>query len=107
MKYITASINYFLNFHKGLVNIVLHVIGFLGIFYSIAVLDWKMFTLFLVIVEVGHFYNHLAGIERYDFRPQVVFWRLVIFIAVILTFFLISKSIFDSNPGLIDKFNFA
>ena len=90
---IKQAINHFMNFHKGAVNIVLHIIGFAGIFYSIYKLNWAMFGIFLVILEAGHVYNHFIGVEPYDFRPKVFFWRIVIFIAVVMIFFLVTKYI--------------
>ena len=89
IKYITDGINHFIHFHKGVVNILLHIVGFAGIFYSIFKLDWKMFAVFLVIVEVGHFYNHITGIEDYDMGPKVLFWRVAIFLLLITTLYLV------------------
>lgn len=93
---IKSAISHFLHFHKGVVNILLHIVGFAGLFYSIYKLDWFLFGIFLIVVEVGHIYNHLVGVERYDFRPRVLFWRVTIFVGVVLIFFLISRYIFTS-----------
>ncbi len=41
---IKKAINHFLNFHKGAVNIILHVIGIVGFFYSIYKLNWLLFA---------------------------------------------------------------
>ena len=84
------AIYYFLGFHKGAVNIVLHVIGFVGMFYSISKLDLVLFTIFLVMLESGHAYNHFAKIKSYDFRPHVLFWRLFIFILVVFLFYILT-----------------
>ncbi|TSC77642.1 MAG: hypothetical protein G01um101424_265 [Parcubacteria group bacterium Gr01-1014_24] len=88
---IKQAINHFLHFHKGKVNIVLHILGFLGVFYSIYKLNWVMLAIFIVIVEIGHIYNHFIGIEKYDFRPRIIFWRVIIFILVLVAFFFISQ----------------
>ena len=90
---IKKAINHFLDFHKGLVNIILHIIGFAGLFYSIYILNWILFAVFLLVVEIGHVYNHITGIKRYDFRLNVIFWRVVIFIAVVAAFYFTSKLI--------------
>ena len=92
MNYLNASFNHFTKFHKGTVNIVLHIVGFLGIFYSIFKLDWKLFALALVVLETGHVYNHFTGIEKYDMRPKVLFWRAVIFLALVVGLYLIRIS---------------
>ena len=88
---IKNAIKFFINFHKGFVNILLHIIGFLIIFYSIYKFNWLLFTLGLVILEFGHFYNHLAKIEPYDFRPKIIIYRIAVFIVIVLIFFFISK----------------
>ena len=76
------AVAHFLDFHHGWVNIVLHVVGFAGLFYSIYRSDGALFAVFLVIVELGHFYNHVAGIKPYDLRPWVILWRVTAFSAV-------------------------
>lgn len=81
---------HFFDFHSGTVNIILHVVGFAGLFYSIYVLNWVLFAIFLVVVEIGHVYNHVVGIKPYDFRPRVLFWRVFIFILVILLFYFLT-----------------
>lgn len=86
---IKKVISHFLDFHRGFVNIGLHIIGFAGLFYSIYKLDWLLFSLFLIVLESGHFYNHLAGIKKYDFRLEVFFWRAFIFIVVVVLFYLL------------------
>lgn len=79
------AVAHFVDFHTGTVNVVLHVIGFAGLFYSIHRLDWRLFVTFLVIVELGHVYNHVAGIKPYDTRPLIVLWRMSAFTAVVTT----------------------
>ncbi len=41
---IKKAVNHFIDFHKGTINIILHVIGFIGIFYSIYILNWILFA---------------------------------------------------------------
>lgn len=89
--FIRNAINHFLDFHKGTVNIILHLIGFAGIFYSIYKLDWLLFALSFIVVEIGHVYNHYTGIKKYDVRPMVIFWRLIIFLSVVALFYFITK----------------
>lgn len=90
--FIKYAIKHFLDFHKGSVNVILHTIGFAGIFYGIYKLDWLLFALSFVVVEIGHVYNHFAGIKKYDFRLKVIVWRLLIFLTVITIFYFISNS---------------
>ena len=88
---IKKAINHFLDFHSGYVNIILHIVGFAGFFYSVYKLDWILFSVFLIVVEIGHIYNHIAGIKKYDFRLKVNFWRILVFIAVVAIFYFTSK----------------
>ncbi len=90
---IKKAINHFLDFHKGTVNIVLHVIGFAGLFYSIYKLSWILFAFFLIVLELGHIYNHIAGIKKYDLRLKVNFWRVIIFIFVVVAFYFFGRFI--------------
>jgi len=85
------ALNHFLDFHRGSINIILHIIGFAGIFYSLYKLDWLLFAVFLVIVEAGHIYNHIVGIKKYDIRPGVIFWRVLIFLTVVVSFYLLNR----------------
>ena len=93
MNYLNASFKHFTKFHKGTVNIVLHVVGFLGIFYSIFRLNCELFALSLIVLELGHVYNHVVGIEKYDTRPKVLLWRAVIFLALVVGLYLIRTNI--------------
>lgn len=87
MNMFKKAITHFFEFHQGVVNVVGHIIGFLGIFYSIYTLDWILFAVFLVVLEFGHVYNHVAGIKKYDFRPHVAFWRVVLFVFAVVFFY--------------------
>ena len=88
---IKKAINHFIGFHKGSVNIILHIVGFTGLFYSIYKLNWILFALFLLVVEIGHVYNHIFGIKKYDFRLKVTIWRILIFVIVVALFYFASK----------------
>ena len=87
MNYLTQAKNFFLNFHKGKVIIVLHVIGFVLVFVSVYMLDYILFALSLIVLESGHVYNHIRKIKPYDFRPRTLFWRIVSFAALVLVFY--------------------
>jgi hypothetical protein len=89
MMFLKKAIQHFLEFHKGNVNIILHVIGFVGIFYSIWKLNWIMFAVSFVVVEAGHVYNHFVGLKKYDFRAEVIFWRILVFVLLLLSFYLL------------------
>lgn len=91
MNTIAKAVNFFGDFHKGAVNRLAHIIGFAGLFYSVYKVDWKLFAVFLVILEGGHVYNHFVGIKPYDFRLKVTFWRVSIFLAVVGAFYLFSE----------------
>ena len=84
LRSIQSGILFFIHFHKGAVNIVLHIAGFLLLFYSLFIVDWKLFATSIIIIEVGHVYNHIAKIEPYDFRPKVCFWRVIIFLLLVI-----------------------
>lgn len=72
-RWMKNAVNHFVDFHKGAVNIILHLIGFAGLFYSIYRLNWILFTASFIVVEAGHVYNHITGLKKYDFRLSVTF----------------------------------
>ncbi len=88
---IKKAVNHFIDFHKGTINIILHVIGFIGIFYSIYILNWILFAFSFIVVEIGHIYNHLKGLKKYDFRLHVIFWRLLVFLVIVTVFYFVSS----------------
>ena len=61
---------FFVHFHQGVVNILLHAIGFFVCFYALWQQDILLFALGVVMLESGHIYNHFAGLQKYDFRFQ-------------------------------------
>jgi hypothetical protein len=91
--FLKNAITHFLEFHKGAVNITLHLIGFAGLFYSVYKLDWMLFALFFIILEAGHVFNHFNGIKRYDFRLKTICWRLLIFLAVVVAFYFLCNTL--------------
>ena len=85
------ALTHFIRFHKGTVNIALHIVGFAGVFYSIQILNWLLFAFSLMVVESGHVYNHFAGIKSYESSRQINFWRVTTFLILVAVFYLISK----------------
>ncbi len=81
------AVSHFFNFHKGAVNIALHVVGFLLLIYSLVVSNRLLFGTSLIVIELGHVYNHYMGIEAYDTRPKIIFWRVSIFCALVVLFY--------------------
>ena len=64
-KFIKDSEFFFTDFHKGMVNIILHVISFSVMFYGLAVKDTLLVILGLgVINELGHIYNYFILFRR-------------------------------------------
>lgn len=84
---IKYAVKHFLEFHKGTLNIILHVIGFVGIFYSVYKLDWMIFGLSFIVLEIGHVYNHFIGIKKYDLRLRVICIRLLFFAILVGVFY--------------------
>lgn len=91
---IAQALRFFFRFHQGVVNIVLHVLGFIVCGYSIWQLDLKVFIASLLILESGHIYNHVTGIQQYDLRPKVFFWRALIFGLLVCAFYFFKNIIF-------------
>ena len=90
IKVIKEATGHFLEFHKGALNIVCHIIGIAGLFYSIYKLNWFLFAVSLLLLEAGHIYNHFAGIKAYDLRPKVFFWRIFLFLVLVGLFYMIT-----------------
>ena len=88
---IQKAINHFVEFHKGWINILLHILGFAGIFYSVYRLSWLMFAVSFVVLESGHWYNHFIGKQKYESNLKVNAWRLVIFILAVIAMYWISR----------------
>lgn len=88
---IKNAVAYFSEFHKGAVNQIVHVVGFAGVFYSIYGRNVLLFSVSVVALESGHIYNHVAGIKKYDFRPRIIFSRLVVFGALCIAFFWLAQ----------------
>lgn len=90
IKIIKKATGHFLEFHQGTLNIICHIVGFAGLFYSIYKLNWLWFAVSLVLLEAGHIYNHFAGIRAYDLRPKVTFWRIFLFVVLVGFFYMIT-----------------
>ena len=90
MQAIRKAVSHFLDFHQGTVNIIVHIIGFVILFSSIYILDWKTFALSIIVLESGHLYNHFRGIRPYNFRIGVLLWRTFLFALLVALFYLIS-----------------
>ena len=86
---IKDAIKHFTDFHTGTLNIILHILGFAGIFYSIYRSDWILFAAFLIILESGHIYNHLTGIKKYESSLKVNVWRTIVFFGLVAAFYFI------------------
>ena len=64
-KFIKDSKFFFTDFHRGAVNIILHIISFSVMFYGLATKDTLLFILGIgVINEFGHIYNYLVRSHR-------------------------------------------
>ena len=80
MNIFSPALSHFLLFHKGLVNVLLHLFGFIGIGLSLVHSNWMGFAMAALVLEAGHLYNHFRGIKRYDLRPKVLLLRLLFFL---------------------------
>ncbi len=57
--FIEASKFFFTDFHKGTVNIILHIISFSVMFYGLTVKNTLLVLLGLAVInELGHIYNY-------------------------------------------------
>ena len=82
-KFIEDSKFFFTDFHKGTVNIILHIISFTVMFYGLAIKDTFLVILGLAVIdELGHVYNYLIRFKRdpkYGVRmiPYQIFYALI------------------------------
>ncbi len=64
-KFIEVSKFFFTDFHKGTVNIILHIISFAVMFYGLAIKDMLLVILGIAVIdELGHIYNYLIVYKR-------------------------------------------
>ncbi len=64
-KFIEVSKFFFTDFHKGTVNIILHIISFAVMFYGLAIKDILLVILGIAVIdELGHIYNYLIVYKR-------------------------------------------
>ena len=65
MNFIETSKFFFTDFHKGTVNIILHIISFAVMFYGLAVKDTLLVILGITVIdEFGHLYNYFIIFKR-------------------------------------------
>lgn len=65
MNFIEASKFFFTDFHKGTINIVLHIISFTVMFYGLVVTDALLVFLGVAVIdEIGHIYNYFFIVNR-------------------------------------------
>ena len=71
-KFIEDSKFFFTDFHKGTVNIILHIVSFTTLFYGLAIKDVPLVVLGIAVIdELGHIYNYLVlfkGNPKYGIR---------------------------------------
>ncbi len=64
-KFIEDSKFFFTDFHKGTVNIFLHVISFSVMFYGLTIKDTFLVIVGLAVIdELGHLYNYFILFKR-------------------------------------------
>ncbi len=74
---------FFTDFHKGTVNIILHVVSFTVMFYGLVIKDTLLVILGVAVIdELGHLYNYFIHFQRdpkYGFRmvPYQIFYALI------------------------------
>ena len=65
MNFIQISKFFFTDFHKGTVNIILHIISFAVMFYGLAVKDTLLVIIGVAVIdELGHIYNYFVVHKR-------------------------------------------
>ena len=68
MQHIEISLRGFLNFHTGIINILIHAIGIALAIYGVWRMNWVLIIIAPIIMEIGHAYNHMRGIKTYPFK---------------------------------------
>lgn len=82
-KFVETSKFFFTDFHKGTVNISLHLISFAVLFYGLAVKNTFLVILGLAVIdELGHIYNYFILYEKnpkYGVRmiPYQIFYAAI------------------------------
>jgi|SRR3989344_5217420 len=82
-KFIEDSKFFFTDFHRGTINIILHIISFTVMFYGLAVKNTFLVIIGLVVIdEFGHLYNYFVRFKRdlkYGIRmvPYQIFYALI------------------------------
>jgi len=65
MNFIETSKFFFTGFHKGTINIILHIISFGVMFYGLVIKDTLLVILGVAVIdELGHLYNYFILYKR-------------------------------------------
>jgi len=77
-KFIEDSKFFFTDFHKGTVNIILHLISFTVMFYGLAVKNTLLVFIGLCVIdEFGHIYNYFIRFKRdRRYGPRMIPYQL-------------------------------
>ena len=64
-KFVEDSKFFFTDFHKGTVNIILHIISFTVMFYGLVIKDIVLVIIGVAVIdELGHIYNYVIRFKR-------------------------------------------
>lgn len=74
VRYLTFFIH---DFHQGAVNLVFHFIGIAILIWGLARWNLLLMVMSFFIMEIGHLYNHLKGIERRGRNTILMQWFLI------------------------------
>jgi len=92
MNFIASSKFFFTDFHKGTVNIILHIISFAVMFYGLAIQDTLLVILGLAVIdELGHIYNYFILYKRdpkygIGMVPYQIFYALIALVILLKIF---------------------
>lgn len=72
--------------HRGAINRLLHVVGFVFLVYGIAKVNWGLILLSAAIMELGHLYELAQGKhKKYRFRIipiQIIAWLIPVVVGL-------------------------
>ncbi|MEI2696165.1 MAG: hypothetical protein V9E90_13935 [Saprospiraceae bacterium] len=92
MNFIETTKFFFTDFHKGTVNIILHIISFAVMFYGLAIKDTLLLILGIAVIdELGHLYNYFILFNRnpkYGIRmvPYQILFAIIALIILLKIF---------------------
>lgn len=72
------------NFHRGVVNHLMHFIGFTVLGYGMGSGNIILIILSPFVMELGHFYNYYRGIHR-DYAVKIIPYQWlawIVFVAI-------------------------